>query len=79
MQIGLANALDIANGIDPHGDAAGQVADPQLLPMIEKARREGTGMANDTEHHVCDYWRNNPNATLKLKQAVTDAANGIPP
>ena len=79
MQIGLANALDISNGIDPHGDAAGQVVDPQLLPMIPKATREGIGMAHDTTHHVCDYWRNNPDAALRLKQVVADAANGIPP
>jgi len=79
MQIGLANALYIANGLDWRESGSGMLADPQLLPMIEKARREGTGMANDTEHHVCDYWRNNPDATLRLKHAVTDAANGIPP
>jgi hypothetical protein len=79
MQIGLANALYIANGVDWHESGSGLLSDPQLLPMIQKARREGIGMANDTAHHVCDYWRTNPNAAARIKQVVSDAANGIPP
>lgn len=35
MQIGLANALYIANGIDWHESGSGLLADPQLLPMIQ--------------------------------------------
>jgi hypothetical protein len=52
--------------------------DPQLIPMMQKAQREGAGMAHDTVHHACDYWHKNADAVYALRQEAEEARATLP-